>query len=131
MHMRLVGFSHVNIRCTERELPAVVNFYREVLGLRNGHRPDFGFAGAWLYCGEAPLVHISARYQEGLLVYGEGHRGSVDHVAFEVTDVEGFREHLQRLGIKFREATVPGTAHQIFVHDPVGTKLELSFRNQT
>jgi hypothetical protein len=38
------------------------------------------------------------------------------------------REHLGALGVPFTEAPVPGwDMHQLFLHDPRGLKIELTF----
>ena len=47
---------HVNIRTAELERAR--SFYVEVLGFRVGPRPAFSFGGAWLYCGDFPVVHL-------------------------------------------------------------------------
>jgi hypothetical protein len=42
--------------------------------------------------------------------------------------VPGVRKRLTELGLKFREAPVPGfPLHQIFLHDPAGLMIELTF----
>ena len=39
-----------------------LDFYVGVLGLREGHRPDLGFPGAWLYAdGPQALLHVLLR----------------------------------------------------------------------
>ena len=35
------GFLHLNIRCSQQDLPAIEKFYGDVLGLKKGARPDF------------------------------------------------------------------------------------------
>ena len=47
---------HVNLRTTQ--LDNMIHWYGDVLGLRSGPRPGFGFPGAWLYAGEAAYVHL-------------------------------------------------------------------------
>jgi catechol 2,3-dioxygenase-like lactoylglutathione lyase family enzyme len=48
---------HVNSRT--KSLDASIAFYRDVLGLVHGARPDFGFWGAWLYDQDKPAIHLN------------------------------------------------------------------------
>ena len=48
------GMNHFTITAEERE--ATLGFYVGLLGLREGHRPDLGFPGAWLYAGGPQAV---------------------------------------------------------------------------
>lgn len=126
--MKLGSLQHVNIRCTLAGLPAIEKFYGEVLGLKTGYRPNFTNGGAWLYDGSHPVVHVSARFAEGSIAHQ--HNGSVDHIAFNANGAVEFRERLVRLGIEFEEQNVPTAGYQIFLLDPVGTKLEFNFPNK-
>ncbi len=124
--MAISGFQHVNIRCAPRDLPAIEKFYGDVLGLKVGPRPAFKFAGLWLYDGKDPIVHVGARFPEGSIVK-EKHGGSVDHIAFRATGAAEFRARLVRLGVYFEEQNIRDAGYQVFLHDPVGTKLEFNF----
>ena len=105
------------------DLDRSVDFYTNVLGLRNGDRPAFQFPGAWLYCGDRPVVH---------LIGGEGRAskgtGTLDHVAFRATDLPIYRERLRAREAEFTERDVPGMPlHQVFLEDPDGVTIELNF----
>ena len=77
--MKFEGFLHLNIRCSPNDIPAVERFYGDVLGLKTGYRPSFKFGGIWLYDGDDPLIHVSARFPQGSIVKDQ-HSGSVDHM---------------------------------------------------
>jgi len=128
--MKFGGFLHLNIRCSEHDLPAIEKFYGEVLGLKKGYRPDFKFGGIWLYDGEDPIVHVSARFPEGYVAKSEKHSGSVDHIAFKASGASDFRKLLKKLGVPFEEQNIPNAGYQVFLNDPVGTKLEFNFLNE-
>jgi catechol 2,3-dioxygenase-like lactoylglutathione lyase family enzyme len=130
MIMKFGGFLHLNIRCSTRDLPAIEKFYGDVLGLTKGYRPAFRFDGLWLYDGKDPIVHVSARFPENSIARNEKHSGSVDHVAFKASGAADFRKHLKHLGIAFEEQNIPDAGYQVFLHDPVGTKLEFNFLNE-
>src|SRR4029450_8335224 len=102
--MKFEGFLHLNIRCSPEDIPAIERFYGDVLGLKTGYRPDFKFAGIWLYDGDDPVIHVSARFPQGSIVKDK-HNGSVDHIAFKASGAVEFRRHLKKLGIDFEEQT--------------------------
>lgn len=118
--MPIMSLDHVNI-CTE-ELDATVRFYEDFLGLRNGERPNFAFPGAWLYCGDVPIVHLVGRKPEA------PGTGVVDHFAVGAEDIRGYVERARKGGYEYEVRDVPGgRIRQMFVHDPNGVKVELNF----
>jgi len=127
--MKIYGLLHINIRCTVNDLPGLEKFYDEVLGMKSGPRPNFSRPGAWLYLGNEPLIHVNAHIPEGVIAKNRNHSGVVDHIAFKCTNSAEFRERLVRLGIAFHEQNIETAGYQIFVFDPVGTRLEFNFPN--
>src|SRR5262245_30822540 len=127
--MNIRGLLHFNIRCSPRDLLDVERFYEDVLDIKAGYRPNFGFPGAWLYVGTEPLIHVSARFPDGSIAKQEEHTGSVDHIAFTCTGSVEFRERLRRHNVRFAEQNIENAGYQIFVIDPAGTKLEFDFPN--
>ena len=107
--MKFEGFLHLNIRCSPEDIPAIERFYGDVLGLKTGYRPDFKFAGIWLYDGDDPVIHVSARFPQGSIVKDQ-HNGSVDHIAFKASGAVEFRKHLKKLGIDFEEQNIENAA---------------------
>lgn len=128
--MKFGGFLHLNIRCNEKDLPSIEKFYDEVLGLKKGFRPDFKFGGVWLYDGEDPILHVSARFPDGYVAKHDRHSGSVDHIAFKASGAAEFRKRLKKLDVVFEEQNIPNAGYQVFLHDPVGTKLEFNFLSE-
>lgn len=123
--MRVGRLDHYTLRVEPRELPALRAFYVDVLGLREGERPDFTFPGHWLYVDSKAVVHLAGLGQAD---ESAGATGRLDHISMTASGLEATRSHLGRLGVAWREAPVPGTAlHQIFLHDPCGLMLELTF----
>ena len=121
---------HYTIRCASLERTR--DFYRDVLGLSVGERPNFPFKGYWLYLGGVPIVHlVDAREsdrRDG--PHGTGDTAALDHIAFRGLDLEATRATLRKHGLSFRENAVPGARiHQIFVPDPDGILIELNFRS--
>ncbi|MFT7772726.1 VOC family protein [Roseateles sp.] len=124
------GLHHINLRAPAPLLAALRDFYRDVLGLEVGPRPDFGSPGYWLYAGGHPIVHLSEQRP------GEVPRGPVDpdapstydHAAFAATDAAAMAVHLGRLGVRFHESRSAVTGqHQFFFSDPAGNGVEINF----
>lgn len=124
----VLGIHHFTIRCSTSELESLRAFYCDVLGMAEGPRPDFDFPGHWLYVGDAALLHLAAIVpdQAG---QGDGKTMSgFDHVSLAGGRLDATRKLLAGRGIAFEELPVPGwPLWQIFLRDPVGSKIELTF----
>jgi catechol 2,3-dioxygenase-like lactoylglutathione lyase family enzyme len=128
--MLITGLFHIAIKTND--LDKTVRFYTEVLGLRTVARPDFGFPGAWIGVptplGEA-IVHL---YAGGPAMGADGKAplgtGALDHVSVTAVGWDDCIARLTGAGHDWREAVVPGTSlWQIFVYDPNGVMLEITF----
>ncbi|ETR74758.1 glyoxalase [Afipia sp. P52-10] len=115
---------HVNIRTCM--LQDTVRFYEDVLGLKQGPRPEFPFPGAWLYSDGKAVVHLVDISPTGEQQKPDS--GVVHHVAFTSTGFAGMKRHLQAIGVAFDAREVPGgELWQIFVRDPNGVMIELNY----
>lgn len=128
--MVITGLFHAAIKTND--LAATVRFYTQILGLRQVQRPDFGYPGAWLACptpvGEA-IIHI---YAGGPALGKDGKTpegtGAIDHLSLSAVGFHQFRQKLSEAALPWREFLVPGTTlWQLFVYDPSGVMLELTF----
>ena len=54
----------------------------------------------------------------------------MDHIAFKTSGAVEFRKRLKKLGIEFEEQNIENAGYQVFLYDPVGTKLEFNFLNE-
>ncbi|HVF64490.1 MAG TPA: VOC family protein [Casimicrobiaceae bacterium] len=119
--MSITGMNHFNILTDDVE--GTVDFYRDIVGLSVGPRPDLGFPGAWLYAGGKPILHVSGGRKKADLK-----PGVIDHMAFSAT---GLAEALQRLdhrGIHYAHRRQAGAGTwQVFFFDPNGARVELDF----
>lgn len=128
--MRITHIDHYNIRLRPSDLPAIRDFYVNVLGLTEGARPHFVFPGYWLYGGaEAAILHLAATLPESADgVSADRPTGQFDHIALKASDVVSARARLERMGVPFDERPVPGwRMTQLFFTDPAGLKIELTF----
>lgn len=116
---------HFNIVISPSQVDETLRFYREVLGLKDGFRPDFGRPGWWLYAGDHPVLHISLKE----MAPTRGSTGSFDHIALNATGWTEMKAKLERLGVPFREQLVDDNkVLQIFFEDTNGLKIELDFK---
>jgi catechol 2,3-dioxygenase-like lactoylglutathione lyase family enzyme len=114
----LVSLNHANI--STAKLQETVEFFVRVLGLTVGPRPDFDFAGAWLYLGNQPVIHLVERP-------ARTPDGALDHVSFTVPDLDAELRRLDQLGVPYRASEIPsGFGRQAFVKDPNGVTIELT-----
>ena len=116
------GMNHFTITAEDRT--ATLDFYVGLLGLREGHRPDLGFPGAWLYAGGPQAVlHI---YWDRPMPAER--TGVIDHLAFTARDLKAVKARFDARGIGYdlRRQAGAGT-WQLFSRDPNGAKVELDF----
>ena len=126
----VAGLFHVAVKTND--LAATVAFYTRVLGLREVARPDFGYPGAWLGValpGGPAVLHV---YAGGAAMGADGRApagtAAIDHVSLACRGFHAFRTRFRAVGLDWREFLVPGTTlWQLFVHDPSGVQLELTF----
>lgn len=119
--MATTGMNHFTILTDD--VPRTVAFYRDLLGLADGARPDLGFPGAWMYAGDTAVLHIvGGKPREAL------RPGVIDHIAFSATDLEGTLARLERHRVPCDCRQQAGTGFwQVFFHDPNGARVELDF----
>jgi catechol 2,3-dioxygenase-like lactoylglutathione lyase family enzyme len=132
--MVIEALFHVAIKT--RDVRATGRFYVEVLGMALEPRPPLDFPGIWLrnpLPGASAIFHIyagdAAFESDGSFAVGSG---VIDHVAMAASGFEGYRERFRRFQLAWRENVVTETrVWQLFVHDPSGVLLELSFQAAT
>ena len=119
----ILGMNHFTIAAESRD--ATLDFYCGLLGLQEGHRPDLGFPGAWLYPpgGKQAVLHI---YWDRTLPATR--TGVIDHMAFTGQDLKQVKARFDERGLKYdlRRQAGAGT-WQLFTLDPNGAKVELDF----
>lgn len=120
--MPLHKLDHVNLRTAD--LARLRDFYIEVLGMTDGARPDFGFGGAWLYCGEDPFVHLVEVSRQPA---PEGEL-RLEHFAFSATGLADFLALLKGRGLDYRLAVIADFGIiQVNIHDPDGNHIHVDF----
>ena len=120
--MALLHLDHVNLRTSQ--LIRLTEFYRDVLGMRVGERPNFAFDGAWLYLGERAVVHLvevsSPPSPSGAL--------GLEHFAFTADDFEGLTQRLDAARVEYRVSKLAGSeTRQVNLRDPDGNRVHIDF----
>ena len=118
----IVGMNHFTVIVEDRQ--KALDFYCGLLGLSEGHRPDLGFPGAWLYAG-GPQAVLHMYFDRPV---PQPRSGVIDHMAFTARDLKAVKARFDASGHKYelRQQSGAGT-WQLFCHDPTGAKVELDF----
>lgn len=125
--MQIGKLDHVNLRTTR--LDVLIDWYENVLGMRQGERPDFPFPGAWMYAGDAAAVHLVG--VDGTVSAGSGAELKLEHFAFCASGRARFEAKLQSLGERYRRVDIPSfDLIQINVWDPDGNHIHIDFPAQ-
>jgi extradiol dioxygenase family protein len=121
----ILSINHIQLVAEKDLVIQLRDFYCDVVGLTEGFRPAFERMGFWLYIGDKDVLHLITPKE------GDGRslqKSSFDHVAFKTTNYQDVLKKLNKLNIPFEEKPIPGmTAHQIFLRDPAGNRVELNF----
>lgn len=121
----ILSINHIQLVAEKELVVQLRDFYCNVVGLQEGFRPAFERFGFWLYINDRDVVHLITPKE------GDGRspqKSSFDHVAFKTGNYEGVLNKLKILNVPFEEKPIPGmSAHQIFLKDPAGNRVELNF----
>lgn len=125
----VAGIDHINIDTAKPD--ETIDFYQRILGLENRpeDRPNFDFAGAWLFSGQQAVIHLNFHDEAsktGQRLAGGGRSGAFNHIAFAGSDFDGFCARLDQLDIDYRTATVRAGLRQIFLRDPNDVAIEIN-----
>lgn len=119
--MTIEGMNHFTVLTAD--LAATRKFYGDILGLREGARPDLGFPGMWMYVGDQAVLHVIAGRP-----LPPDPKGVLDHMAFSATDLAGTTAKLKANQIPFDLRRQPDSGvWQLFCFDPNGARVELDF----
>ncbi len=125
--MKVSGINHINIVVTLRQLPEMTAFYEQVIGLKQGLRAASRRAGAWLYCGDTAIIHLSVVEETPY----SGADTYFNHVAITCTGVDSCLQILDRHAIPYEsDYKSEPEMTQIFIVDPVGIRVELNFAGE-
>lgn len=127
----LLRLGHVTVRSADFERTR--RFYCGLLGMQIGPRPAIEAPGHWYYIGTDAVVHVLPALQAaGQAVHAQHcEPAAFDHVAFDAQDRPAFEQRLRAAGQPFEGRPLADThVWQIFLTDPDGVRVELSFETQ-
>lgn len=151
------GLDHVNLQVEKSRFGPLVDFYVNVLGLKQGPRPKFGVHGVWLYPegGNVAALHLVQRPDAILapprdlslpvLQRSEDMTAQElaactkqprqDHFCLESVGLESFIAKLKDKGVSYVLRDVPPlenapTRKQVHLRDPDGNLVEITFLNE-
>lgn len=123
MTLTIGRLEHVNVRTAK--LDAMIAWYKRILDMDTGPRPDFDFPGAWLYADGSPFIHLvgvaaePSDPQEDL---------KVEHFAFSARGLGALLARAEAAGEKTGLRRVPGfPIVQVNLWDPDGNHLHIDF----
>jgi catechol 2,3-dioxygenase-like lactoylglutathione lyase family enzyme len=123
--MQIARLDHVNLRTTQLE--AMTGWYSDLLGLELGPRPNFPFAGAWLYAGDVAIIHLIE--VEDSLAVGSEQSLKLEHFALRAdSGLADFEDRLKAKDERYRRSDIAnfGIA-QFNIWDPDGNHIHVDF----
>jgi catechol 2,3-dioxygenase-like lactoylglutathione lyase family enzyme len=123
-----VQMNHIHFFTTKEDVPAIQQWYAKTFGGVIGKRESVARPGNWMETDDLPGVNLSLGIAEKRREPTKGR--TIDHIGFEVRNLDAFVKKLEVQGIKMDE---PVRASQnsshlkvAFLTDPWGTRIELN-----
>lgn len=113
-----IAMHHIHFFATESVLPELRNYYVQHYGAKPGKRGNFDIAN---------LPGVEMIFSKSATATAPTKGRVLDHIGFEVSDLESFSKKLQAGGLKFdREYRKQGIFGIVVLTDPWGTSMELT-----
>lgn len=122
-----VQMNHIHFFLPKQDIPAMQAWYAKTFGAVKGKRESVARPGNWIDCDDLPGVNLSMSASETRRAPTAGR--SIDHIGFEVKNLDAFVKKLGDQGIKLDAAPrqIPNTNLKVaFLTDPWGTRIELT-----
>ena len=144
----VTGLNHFNITASPALIEQVKAFYIDIIGLTIGPRAQLDHDGYWLYAGNAPILHLSARQpiknanpkgsnldstiETNLEQCRITCHGFFNHISLSCTGLQNTLDQLIKTQTPYRVAKLKDLHQtQVFLTDPAGIGVELTFFNET
>ena len=114
--------NHVNIRT--KNLFLMINWYKRILDLKSGSRPNFNFEGAWLYTKDKPVLHLIV--DPNTKEYNKHQQ--LEHFAFTATGLDKFLKKLNQENVSYNCTILPQLSTKLVnIYDYDGNHLHVDF----
>ena len=117
----ITGLFHAGLLVSD--LAAARHFYESVLGLIRMPRPDLPYPGEWYALNDYQQLHLMELPNPDQDAIRPPHGGRDRHIAFGVTNIDGFRARLESANVVYTLSRSGRPA--LFCRDPYGNTLEL------
>jgi catechol 2,3-dioxygenase-like lactoylglutathione lyase family enzyme len=114
-----IAMHHVHLFVDQAEIPKMQAWYAKTFGAKPGKRGDF-------QADDLPGVNLTFAASPTATVPTKGR--ALDHIGFEIANLEAFCKKLEASGVKFDRPYVknPNGLGLAFITDPWGTYIELN-----
>jgi len=123
-----VQFNHIHFFPPKQDIPAMQAWYAKTFGGVIGKRESVARPGNFIDCDDVPGANLSIGASEQRRAATAGR--AIDHIGFEVKNLEAFTQRLAAQGIKLDEG-IRASANSkrvkvAYITDPWGTRIELT-----
>lgn len=116
--------NHINISAPIELIEQEKTFFCQILGLKEGFRPEFSRKGYWLYDDDKAIVHLTESDKH----FNNKKQGHLDHIAFQTVGLQDFVTRLKKHNIVFSTDYIEElTMTQLFLKSPSAVGIELTF----
>jgi catechol 2,3-dioxygenase-like lactoylglutathione lyase family enzyme len=124
-----VQMNHIHFRIVEKDIPAFQAWYAKMFGWVPSTRESVARPGSFMATDDLPgKINLSLAPVPDILAPTLGR--FIDHIGFEVKNLEGFCKRLEAEGVKFegpvRQSGLSQHLKIAFLTDPWGTRIELT-----
>lgn len=127
--MAVTGLNHFNITASPALIEKVKMFYMDVVGLTVGPRAHLDHSGYWLYAGNQPILHLSARPNIGNST--AEYKSLFNHISLSCVGLKATVSKLSATKTPYQIVELLDVGQtQVFITDPAGIGVELTFFNE-
>jgi catechol 2,3-dioxygenase-like lactoylglutathione lyase family enzyme len=117
-----------------KDLERSRRFYRDLLGMAETTRPNFGFPGLWFQAGDTQ-IHMNVEGPDagpaGMAAFQGTSPSRGFHFAFEVESCDGAAQQLRQMGVEIVAGprNRPDGPRQLYIYDPDHYLVEIYSRS--
>ncbi|MGB3296567.1 MAG: hypothetical protein WBB01_26575 [Phormidesmis sp.] len=124
--MRVSGLNHFNITAAPPLIEQVKQFYVDIIGLTVGPRAHLDHDGYWLYAGEVPILHLSARRNIEQVALSQ--KGYFNHISLSCVGLQAAIAKMTATQTPYQLIYLSDIHQtQLFLKDPADIGVELTF----